>query len=87
MAYLFDLLAVMPSIPSLASSSGDLWNREVFTDGSTTESRLVANDPLRKGVAVRTRPVSVGFGEGVVVWGGFNLLRDADRIIPNPSLD
>tara|TARA_Y100000746_G_scaffold95783_1_gene81531 strand:- start:68 stop:400 length:333 start_codon:yes stop_codon:yes gene_type:complete len=69
------------------SASGDLWYREAFPNGSTIEPRLVANDPLREGVAVRARPVSVGLGEGVVVRGGFNLLCDADGLIPNPLLD
>ncbi|QNI58987.1 hypothetical protein SynBIOSU31_02121 [Synechococcus sp. BIOS-U3-1] len=42
---------------------------------------------MRKRVAVRAWPVPVGLGEGVVVWGGFNRLNQAQSIITNPLLD
>ena len=51
-------------------------DREAFTNRSNPQLHLILNDPLSKGIAIGTRPISVFFKKWIAAWRWFNDLHE-----------
>ena len=64
-----------------------IWNWKVFAYCPDPELNLFSNNPLGKGVAVRSRPVPVFINKWIAVWRRFDFFSNRQGFFIYPLLN
>ena len=64
-----------------------IWNWKVFAYCPDPELNLFSNNPLGKGVAIRSRPVPIFINKWIAVWRRFDFFSNRQGFFIYPLLN